>query len=522
MTEHLQSGYHPDADQISAFVEHALPAHEREQMLDHLASCEECRAVVAMSLPEIEEPEPARPIHTAARKSWWSNWSNWTLTWSLAGALAAILLSVVVIRHAAIAPNIQAPSQVAVSHPPETPTPQVQPPVSPAKVPPRGAPEKPEAKSLAASAGNQSFDSLSNDDASAKPSGFASVPIQGRNLTPLDQKAQAAPASSAISSLGVVSGIIAAKPPAPETRAQSMAPPKPAIAATAAEPSTRQTNQTVEVAAAPLIEEVPHNQAGLDASLDEAQITQFIRVEHPLPSRLPVLSIATQASRIVAIDTHNSVFLSKDGGKHWKSIQAPWPGRAVRASLIELPKTRMQNYNQLQTIASGATVARAAPPQNDNIALKKQDQPSAATICCGLAGTVTDQTGAVISSASVSVTNTATQAARTVRTDTAGRYLIDRLAPGTYKLEAQATGFMKQELAAVPVTDSHPNIANLSLTIASESQTVSVAADSSQIFVEAETNTKSKSSREAGPVFEIVTDNGDHWTSVDGITWKHM
>ena len=29
MSEILQSGLHPDADQLSAFVERALPAHER-------------------------------------------------------------------------------------------------------------------------------------------------------------------------------------------------------------------------------------------------------------------------------------------------------------------------------------------------------------------------------------------------------------------------------------------------------------------------------------------------------------
>ena len=37
MSEALQFGQHPDADQISAFVEQALPAHEREQMLGHMA-----------------------------------------------------------------------------------------------------------------------------------------------------------------------------------------------------------------------------------------------------------------------------------------------------------------------------------------------------------------------------------------------------------------------------------------------------------------------------------------------------
>ena len=53
MNERAQFEYHPDADQIGAFLEQALPDHEREQMLGHLAVCTECRTVVALSAPEI-------------------------------------------------------------------------------------------------------------------------------------------------------------------------------------------------------------------------------------------------------------------------------------------------------------------------------------------------------------------------------------------------------------------------------------------------------------------------------------
>ena len=53
MSDLTQFGQHPDADQLTAFVEHALPPHEREQTLAHLATCEHCRAVVALSLPPL-------------------------------------------------------------------------------------------------------------------------------------------------------------------------------------------------------------------------------------------------------------------------------------------------------------------------------------------------------------------------------------------------------------------------------------------------------------------------------------
>jgi predicted regulator of Ras-like GTPase activity (Roadblock/LC7/MglB family) len=371
------------------------------------------------------------------------------------------------------------------------PAPQIQQPVS----------EKPQGTINATTAANRSIDRLSSANALAKPPIVEPLHIQGRNLAPLNQKTDAM-------SNGVVSS-----PAAPEAVSQSSTASEPQPPTAELKAPALQATETVQVAADSHVEQVLHNPTGANFSLDEAQIAQFIRVKHPLPSGLPVLSIAAQALRIVAIDTHNAVFLSQDGGKHWKAIQAPWSGRAVLASRIESPNLNRQTYNQIQARASGAMLAGAASPE-----LKKQDQPSAAATCCRLAGTVTDATGAAIAGASVSVTNSASQAAQTIKTDSVGHYLIDGLAPGTYKLDAQAAGFMKQEIAAVSVADSRPNIADLSLNIASAAQTVTVEANSNEVLLDKKKNPKPKPS----PIFEIVTDNGDHWTSTDGLTWKHM
>src|ERR1700758_4633344 len=45
---------HPDADVLAAFAEQALPAPERDDVLQHLAMCGDCRDVVALAFPEIE------------------------------------------------------------------------------------------------------------------------------------------------------------------------------------------------------------------------------------------------------------------------------------------------------------------------------------------------------------------------------------------------------------------------------------------------------------------------------------
>lgn len=58
-----------------------------------------------------------------------------------------------------------------------------------------------------------------------------------------------------------------------------------------------------------------------------------------------------------------------------------------------------------------------------------------------LNGQVTDQTGALVPGANVTATLTATNVARTVVTDAAGRYRLIELAPGTYNVSATSPGF---------------------------------------------------------------------------------
>src|SRR5271168_274160 len=93
MSDLLQSGHHPDADQLNAFVERTLPTHELEQTLAHLAVCPDCRMIVALSLPPIEE-SPPEPV----RKPWFS---GWILTWPAVAAAAALLLFIVHVHYAA-------------------------------------------------------------------------------------------------------------------------------------------------------------------------------------------------------------------------------------------------------------------------------------------------------------------------------------------------------------------------------------------------------------------------------------
>src|SRR5438132_14063459 len=60
-------------------------------------------------------------------------------------------------------------------------------------------------------------------------------------------------------------------------------------------------------------------------------------------------------------------------------------------------------------------------------------------------GTVTDQTGAVIGGASVTVTNTETGVARTLVADEAGEYVAPNLNPGKYSVRVMVPGFQAVE-----------------------------------------------------------------------------
>ena len=65
----------------------------------------------------------------------------------------------------------------------------------------------------------------------------------------------------------------------------------------------------------------------------------------------------------------------------------------------------------------------------------------AQTVTGAVRGTVTDPSGAIVSGAKVTITNTATNVAVTDTSDKAGQYAIRNLQIGQYKLTVEAPGF---------------------------------------------------------------------------------
>lgn len=90
MNWNFQLGIHPDADQLSVFVEGAATPREHERMLAHLAECAECRKAVFFMLPQEErQAVPREPV-----KGW--IWGRLLPVGLPAAALACGLVAVLV------------------------------------------------------------------------------------------------------------------------------------------------------------------------------------------------------------------------------------------------------------------------------------------------------------------------------------------------------------------------------------------------------------------------------------------
>jgi len=546
MSELLQSGQHPDADQLNAFVEHALPPHEQQQTLAHLAICPDCRSIVSLSLSPVEAAPGLKP--ESVRKPWFSGWN---LAWPVAAALTGLTLFIVHIHNVATTrSSATAPTQMAVSHSP-APLP------SPANSTSHGQQTPSSLSSELRS--RSSHPTAAKDTRSSNPvktqtvvnsRNVAALPAQSRNFAELKQRQRGSPTGAAdapphtsigVSSAGLSMGSGAALPQVSAGNSQDRLQQNASGAApvgsqsvpitpTAAPTMTfRQSAETTDVPPPPAAAAAPVSAANqtdaFTAGAPAATLsstsnrpvlnqTKSILAQHPLPSQLPALSAVSTAHQTLAIDTRNTLFFTNDDGRHWKAIPSQWSGRAVKVDLTP----------------SGVLSGRSSTIETNNIHPPSNigafggpiySQPPIANSV--LTGTVTDSTGAVIPDASVVISDAITPNVRTVKTDRAGRYLVDNLLPGNYQVEAQAPGFRAQQLA-VTLAASQQNMANLTLSVGQSAEAVTV--DASAMPLETLSLEKKKTPEpppaviQPLPLFEITTDTGNRWTSIDGQTWK--
>lgn len=91
-------------------------------------------------------------------------------------------------------------------------------------------------------------------------------------------------------------------------------------------------------------------------------------------------------------------------------------------------------------------------------------------------GTVSDQSGAAVVGAKVTVTNTNLAIERSTTTNTSGFYEVDALPPGAYSVQVQMSGFESQVAKNVVVEVSNNVSQNFGLKVASTTEVVTVEA----------------------------------------------
>lgn len=548
MSEHFQPGQHPDADQLSAFLDDALAPHERQETLTHLAQCDDCRSLVFLAQEAAVDDAPAAefiPQSSPVRKPWFS---GWTLAWPAAALLACLVIATVYTRHLFLRGSDQ------VSTATSTNAPQA---VKP--IPPRSDSEariqKPSGKPVGA----------------ATEESKVSVPALGKEGNGLQKSRQVAglisqqQRSEDVTSNGVISGL-ALRPKtqvntAPGTvhgnalgrsanfsaalaaTGKSLAPLTPSDANVPA--PTLNTVQTesandlvLKAAPAPPISggavtvqaaAQPGELATINAQpiVTNAFAKKLATPQHQfnLPSHLETVSNISNARLILAVDSAGTLFASNDAGKHWKSISARWKGRAVKVDFaFAMPYATMNAPAVEEVRDKKALAAPQGSPQNSPQDSLQKSPPPAPAGNAAVAGVVTDPSGAVVANAAVTVTNRQTAQSHTLRTDGGGHYAIQSLEPGVYAVTAQSPGFRTATFNGIEVAADHAAVKNITLQIGSVSQTVSVQTTNSPLQTESpvmDASIEGQSVIERHPAtFELTTDTGEVWTSLDGRHWK--
>ena len=101
-----------------------------------------------------------------------------------------------------------------------------------------------------------------------------------------------------------------------------------------------------------------------------------------------------------------------------------------------------------------------------------------------ITGEIRDSTGALVPSASVTVTNTATNVARSTATNSAGLYSFPGLTPGVYDVKVVMVGFATTTRAGIELQVQQTARIDFALTVGQSQQTIEVAANAALLATE--------------------------------------
>lgn len=96
-------------------------------------------------------------------------------------------------------------------------------------------------------------------------------------------------------------------------------------------------------------------------------------------------------------------------------------------------------------------------------------------------GTVSDQSGAVVPGANITLTDTSTHTARATVSNGTGQYVFTNVPPGTYDIGVVKPGFESARIQAQTVAVGTQSTVNVKMKVGNESQTVEIVAEGAQL-----------------------------------------
>jgi hypothetical protein len=120
-------------------------------------------------------------------------------------------------------------------------------------------------------------------------------------------------------------------------------------------------------------------------------------------------------------------------------------------------------------------------------------EPVVAQVTSGtIFGHVQDATGAMVSGATVTITNPSNGLTRTVTTLDTGAFVAPNLLPGTYNITVEAKGFKKKESTGIVLSAADKlNVGEIVLAVGAASEEMTVTADTGQIQLQTESGERS-------------------------------
>src|SRR5579862_1211722 len=128
-----------------------------------------------------------------------------------------------------------------------------------------------------------------------------------------------------------------------------------------------------------------------------------------------------------------------------------------------------------------------------------------------ISGTVHDPTGAVVSGATVTVTNTATKVSQSTQTSSEGVYAFPILPVGQYSIAVSQAGFKPYQRTGLTIDVNTKLQADINLQLGDQSQQITVQAEAA---VQVETQSTQMGDVVNGPVMTSVALNGRSFTDL--------